>query len=327
MLKQGGFVIAPILIWVVVGLIAIVAISKTGSEDKGLPKIPNNQVVDQQSTIQPNPTIDPQALTDTVKKFYSHLSSREFDQAWRLLSKNAQDQAEGYDLFIKGFATTKNVLVQDIQLQDLSTKKVFIKLQSTDNINNQTLTKNFQGTWELKLEDGFWKLDTAEIALTNAFPSQIPKQRVTNQPQVYYDDPTSDQSDEFSYNSNNPQATPTPQGTSYNDDSKSNKSLKYNPYNSTWEYAGDDESLKYNAFEREWEYAADDERTQYNSFEKEWEYAKDDESLKYNAFEKTWEYAEDDSTTKYNPYESKWEITDPDSELKYNYFERTWSYE
>ena len=59
MLKQGGFVIAPILIWVVVGLIAIVAISKTGSEDKGLPKIPNNQVVDQQSTIQPNPTIDP----------------------------------------------------------------------------------------------------------------------------------------------------------------------------------------------------------------------------------------------------------------------------
>lgn len=204
MFNQRGFV-APIIILVVIGLITIAAVGKIGGNDKVLPKIPNNRIDDQRSAIQPNPTVDPQVLTDTVKKFYSHLSSREFDQAWRLLSKNAQDQSEGYDFFIKGFAITKKVSVQDIQLQDLSTKKVFIKLQSTDNINNQTLTKNFQGTWELKLEDGAWKLDNANISLVSTSPRL--RQEVINQPQEYYDSSVSDLSNNMD-SPNNPSPTP-----------------------------------------------------------------------------------------------------------------------
>lgn len=329
MFNQRGFA-SQILIWVVIGLIAIVAVSKTGSDDKGLSKIPNNQVVDQQSTkttVQPNPTGDPQVLADIVKQYYSNISARQFDRAWGLLSKNFQNYSQGYDHFVKGHDTTKSILVQDTYVQGLSANTVFIKLQATDNINNQIQTRNYSGTWKLIFEDGSWKLDTAEIALVSIFPSQAPKQGVAGQPQVYYDDPISDPSNETFYDFNNPQTISIPADNNQPSDSESNKSLKYNPYNSTWEYAGDDESLKYNAFEKQWEYAADDERTQYNSFEKEWEYAKDDENLKYNAFEKTWEYAENDSTTKYNPYESKWEIADPDSELKYNPFSRTWGYE
>lgn len=207
MLNQRGFA-APILIWVVIGLIAIVAVSKTGSEDKELPKIPNNnQIVDQQltkATIQPNPTGDPQVLTDKVKQYYSNISARQFDQAWGLLSKNFQNYSQSYDHFVKGYETTKSILIQDTHVQDLSANTVFIKLQSTDNINNQVQTKNYSGTWRLIFEDGSWKLDTAEIALASIFPVSIPKQRAVNQPQIYYDDPTSDPSDETFYNSNNP---------------------------------------------------------------------------------------------------------------------------
>ncbi|MDP3982767.1 MAG: hypothetical protein Q8Q65_01685 [bacterium] len=364
MFNQKGFA-SPILIWIAVGLIAIVAVSKTGSENKKLPETLNNQTFDQQSTkptIQPNPTVEPQVLTDKVKQYYSDISNKHFNQAWSLLSKNFQNYSKNYDSFVNGYNTTKSILVQDVTLKDLATNTVFIKLQSTDNINNQIQTKNYSGTWKLIFEDGSWKLDTANIILIGISPApktcQFNKEQLrtvlkeygytdeeinqffiikpgdcfnlklnNNQPQVYYDDPTSDQSDESSYNSNNPQTTPTSQNTSYNDDSESNKSLKYNPYNSTWEYARDDESLKYNAFEDQWEYASNDETTKYNAFEDKWEYADENESTKYNAFENTWEYAEDDSTTKYNPYESKWEITNPGSTLKYNYFERTWGYE
>lgn len=352
---------------VVVASIVLSLVYFSGDHNQGVStNIPGTPAASSSSSMAPN--VDPQVLTDTVKQFYSDISTKQYESAWKLLSKNFQDYVQGHDNFVNGYKTTLNTIVKSIKIQDLPSNTVYVEFESSDNVNGQIQTKTFSGSWKLIQENEKWKLDTASITLISTSPTPKPVSQAktcqfnkeqmrtllkeygytdeeinqffimrpgncfnlkpnNNQAQVYYDDPTSDPSDESSYNSNIPQTTPTPQNTSYNDDSESNKSLKYNPYNSSWEYAGEDESLKYNAFEREWEYAADDERTQYNSFEKEWEYAKDDESLKYNAFEKTWEYAEDDSTTKYNPYESKWEIAAPDSNLKYNYFERTWSYE
>ncbi len=116
-------------------------------------------------------------------------------------------------------------------------------------------------------------------------------------------------------------------GGSGGSNSSTNKSLKYNAFNNSWEYAGEDENLKYNAFEDKWEYVEDDESPRYNAFEDKWEFAESDESTRYNAFEDKWEYASDDSVTRYNAFEDKWETTSSDSSLKYNAFENTWSYE
>lgn len=133
-----------------------------------------------------------------------------------------------------------------------------------------------------------------------------------------------DSSDNYTYGNETPDNN---YGSGGGSNYGSDKSLKYNSFSNTWEYAGEDESLKYKAFENEWEYAGSDESTRYNAFENEWEFAGSDESTKYNAFENTWEYAPSDSVTKYNSFENKWETTSPDSSLKYNSFENTWSYE
>lgn len=139
-----------------------------------------------------------------------------------------------------------------------------------------------------------------------------------------YSDYSYDTSDDYSYGN---EVSDNSYGSSGGSSYGSNKSLRYNSFSNSWEYAGENESLQYNAFEDEWEYAGDDESTKYNAFENEWEFAGSDESTKYNAFENTWEYAPDDSITKYNSFENKWEITSPDSSLEYNAFENTWSYE
>lgn len=115
--------------------------------------------------------VDPQILTDTVKQFYSDISTKQYGSGWGLLSKNFQNYAKNYDNFVKGYDTTKSILVQDTHMQDLSTNTIFIRLQSTDTNNGQIQTKDYSGTWKLIKEDGSWKLDTADIALLNVSPS------------------------------------------------------------------------------------------------------------------------------------------------------------
>ncbi len=139
---------------------------------------------DKYKNLQPSPTgvsesprpstvsnVDPQILTDTVKQFYSKVSSKQFDKAWELLSKNFKDYSKNYNNFVKGYDATKSVLVQDLRIQDLPTYTVFVKLQSADNFYSQIQTKDYSGTWKLIKEDGIWKLDKAEIALINVSPS------------------------------------------------------------------------------------------------------------------------------------------------------------
>lgn len=171
-INQKGNVATPVLVWLVLGLFILVVVSKTENENKKLPKISSDQIVNQQqSPIRPNPTIDPEVLTDTVKQFYSSISSRQFDPAWKLLSKSFQNNAKTYDSFVKGYDTTKSVSIQDIHIKDMSDNSVFIKLQSTDSNHDQIQTKDYSGTWKLIKEDGSWKLDTADIALLSVSPS------------------------------------------------------------------------------------------------------------------------------------------------------------
>lgn len=172
MFNQKGFIVAPILVWAVIGLLALgIIISRISNKDKELSKVQNSQVVDQQPAIKPSPSTDPANLIDTVRQFYSNISSRQFNQAWILLSKNFQSNAKNYDNFVKGYDTTRSVLVQEIHVQDLSNDIIFIKLQSTDTNYDQIQTKDYSGTWKLIKEDGFWKLDSADIALLNVSPS------------------------------------------------------------------------------------------------------------------------------------------------------------
>lgn len=172
-----GFVAPPFLIWVVVGLLALTLASKNGVVKFDLSG--NRSILQPQNSNIPVPIPNP--ITDTdlinpVKQFYSNISSKQYDVAWSLLSKNFQNYAQNYDNFISGYKTTLNTVIKDIRVQDLSDPKVYVQLESSDNLNGQVQTKTFEGTWKLVMENGQWKLDIADIALKNVSPTPKPVQ-------------------------------------------------------------------------------------------------------------------------------------------------------
>lgn len=175
MMNSKGFVAPPFLIWVVVGLLALTLVSKNGVVKFDLSG--NRSILQPQNSNIPVPTPNP--ITDTdlinpVKEFYSNISSKQYDTAWNLLSRNFQNYAQNYDSFVNGYRKTLNTFVKDIRIQDLSDNTVFVQLESSDNINGYVQTKTFEGTWRLIGENGQWKLDSADITLKSVSPTPKP---------------------------------------------------------------------------------------------------------------------------------------------------------
>ncbi len=170
MFNQKGFVIAPIVIWIVIGLIAAVAAHKEFdfNGNKNSVQISNNLTDYPKQSPSPIPIASSSDLTDPVKQYYSDISSKQYYNAWILLSKNFQNYAQGYDSFVKGYGTTVSLSVNDIYVHYLSNDTVFVNLSSVDNINGQIQSRTYSGTWKIVWEEGTWKLDTANIALLDS---------------------------------------------------------------------------------------------------------------------------------------------------------------
>ncbi|MBI2012132.1 hypothetical protein HYS91_05175 [Candidatus Daviesbacteria bacterium] len=178
--SQKGFVVIPIIIWAVVGLFTVAVVRETGlvklnlSGEGGLLQIKN--LTEQQ---EPSPTPVPMVESDLlipVKDFYAAISSKEFDSAWNLLSKNFQNYAQNYDNFVSGYKNTLNVVTKDVYVQDLSNKIVYVQIEAKDDLKGQVQTKTFEGIWKLVLEDGKWKLDSSDIILKDVSPTPKPVQ-------------------------------------------------------------------------------------------------------------------------------------------------------
>jgi len=180
MINSKGFVALPFLIWVVVGILTVTTIKNAylegGTHYEQSDLAMYNPTSDTSETPSPTPTpiANPSDLTEPVEQFYSLLSSKKFDGAWILLSKNFQDYAQNYDNFVKGYKSTLSTLVKDMRVQDLANNMVFVQLESSDNVNGQVQTKTFEGTWKLALENGQWKLDSADITLKSVSPTPEP---------------------------------------------------------------------------------------------------------------------------------------------------------
>lgn len=178
-MNSKGFVAPSFLIWIVAGLIAVAAINNAYSggtpyEQSELAKFHPSDASIEAPTPTPIPFANPSDLTEPVEQFYSLLSSKKFDGAWKLLSKNFQVYAQSYDNFVNGYKVTLTTLVKDMRVQDLANNRVFVQLESSDNVNGQVQTKTFEGTWKLALENGQWKLDSADISLKSVSPTPEP---------------------------------------------------------------------------------------------------------------------------------------------------------
>lgn len=178
MFKQKGFVASPTIILVIAGLLAALVINNTYSN-----RTQNNQLdltkFEQSSksptaTTTPIPIANSSDLINPVKQFYSDLSTKQYYDAWTLLSTNFQNYAQNYDIFSKGYTSTEDTTIKNISVQDLSNNIVRIEFDATDKVNGQIKNTSYAGTWKLVYENNSWKLDEANIvALNLPNPTQI----------------------------------------------------------------------------------------------------------------------------------------------------------
>jgi S1-C subfamily serine protease len=111
------------------------------------------------------PVLDRGGPVDAVRQFYSAISAKNFPAAWALTSPRYRSSA-GYQGWVKGFATTHSVQVQSatVTAQAATAATVAVAFQSVNAVaDGGTIVKNFQGTWQLVVGDGGWKLDQASI--------------------------------------------------------------------------------------------------------------------------------------------------------------------
>lgn len=169
-----SFVAPPIFLWVVIGLVAVLTVNN-GQLDPSQEKKPDTGLyVSQNLYPKTNVTPSPLELTDVVEQFYSNVSTKNYYDAWVLLSKKSQLYAQNYNNFVQGYKTTSDIKIKKTHVQDISNNTVFVQFEAKDNIDGQIKSKTFSGTWKLKLEDGEWKLDVADITINN----------IENKPQV-----------------------------------------------------------------------------------------------------------------------------------------------
>jgi hypothetical protein len=101
-------------------------------------------------------------------QIYSHIGARNFQAAWSLLGPTLRSKYQ-YDGWVKGFESTHSVQTPSVtttsQSRDRTTVEVTVV--SEDMAGTQLVTKRFQGTWDLVLIDGVWKLDVPSMRQVN----------------------------------------------------------------------------------------------------------------------------------------------------------------
>ena len=114
------------------------------------------------------PALATSGPVDAVRQFYSAINAKNFPAAWALTGSRFRSSVE-YQGWVNGFATTRSVQVQSVTVtaQTATTATVAVAFQSVDAAaGGGTVTKTFQGTWQLVVDGGSWKLDQASIRQT-----------------------------------------------------------------------------------------------------------------------------------------------------------------
>ena len=96
--------------------------------------------------------------------FYADLNAREFEDAWNLLSGQYQGTLD-FNNWVSGYRATQSVQLSSLSIvaQDRTHATVNVAITATDNSDTGVEITRYQGTWELVLADGSWKLDNASI--------------------------------------------------------------------------------------------------------------------------------------------------------------------
>jgi hypothetical protein len=107
----------------------------------------------------------------TIREFYSLIGSQEFERAWKRFSNRYRSSLnENYSGWVDGFRSTQSVEVvaANVVTQSSDSATVAFTLVSLDHDETgATARKTFQGTWDIVLNDGVWRLDKPRIRLVS----------------------------------------------------------------------------------------------------------------------------------------------------------------
>lgn len=113
---------------------------------------------------------DPQACpayilspANKVHHFYDLIDQHRLFEAWDQLSSTYQAQHGNESVWEQGYKTTQGVTVEDIQPATGDPPVVAVTFTATDTVDGVPVPRRFSGSWTLVMEDGVWKLDTADI--------------------------------------------------------------------------------------------------------------------------------------------------------------------
>jgi tRNA A-37 threonylcarbamoyl transferase component Bud32 len=107
------------------------------------------------------------SAVDTVRKYYALLAARNFAAARDMHSAQLQ-RALDYSRWVSGFDTTRSVTLPSVSLtsQSANSATVALTVASVDvDAAGRTIHRTFQGSWDLVLIGGAWKLDAPSLKL------------------------------------------------------------------------------------------------------------------------------------------------------------------
>jgi hypothetical protein len=109
------------------------------------------------------PVVDDPA--GTVRKFYQLIDEQNAAVAWPLLSPTFQANWS-YDKWLDGYRNTRHVEVLFVKPVSATgdTAQVAVSIRSVDDDGTQSVTKRFEGTWDLVRIDGAWRLNHGSIS-------------------------------------------------------------------------------------------------------------------------------------------------------------------
>ena len=98
----------------------------------------------------------------TVRTFYQAISRHDFQAAYDLLDPQFQENTS-LAQFAAGYVTTQSVTSSTGDFDDV-TGKLPTELDAVDIKNGETINTHYSGYWQLKHEDGGWKLFDGHFA-------------------------------------------------------------------------------------------------------------------------------------------------------------------
>jgi len=125
--------------------------------------------------VPPTLTVAPEMTPEqTAQRFYELISSKDLRAAWDLQSPNRQNSLK-YDGWVAAYRFTRSVQARVASQEQTSSRaSVVVSITAVDAQGTGTVTKTFEGTWNLVLLDNTWRLDTASIVETTHSPTPTP---------------------------------------------------------------------------------------------------------------------------------------------------------